>query len=86
MGKYIKTIYPTKPFWDAENSFDTYTCENHNPWETVYITHINAHGSYPETIGGYYTDLKKAEESIEMQGYGGWIEQSTWGELTISRF
>lgn len=87
MSTVVKEILP-KPFWEwpKEDNANSYSMPNHNLYDIVYITKINAHGSYPEMQGGLYDTLEEAEKSLENNPYGGKIIKTTYGELYGMRY
>lgn len=86
MKKVIKEIPGKSPLeWQPEESVAYTATKKHDPWKTVYIAWINPHGAYPtDTCIGYYDTAEQAEEAIKKHiysQYGGYIEQSTWGDI-----
>ena len=65
-----------------------YYAEHREPWKIAYAAYVNPHDFYPTpTFLGYYDCVEDAEKALSFyEEYGGYIEQTTYGQLNSIMF
>lgn len=92
MSKIIKEI-PAKSALlvqkkKGNSDANYYHAEHKEPWKIAYAAYVNPHDFYPTpTFLGYYDSVEDAEKAISLYAeYGGYIEQTTYGQLSSIMF
>ena len=86
MNKIIKEIPAKSALLGKKKGISDatyYHAEHREPWKIVYAAYVNPHDFYPApTFLGYYDSVEEAEKAISFYAeYGGYIEQTTYGQL-----